>query len=181
MQSYTSSLSFERLSRRLLATTCLTVAGGVGLQAGTINETTDFPNFPDGTLLPLGTTVVNGNVNCLVDDCEDWFEFQGLLPGSAFTLVVDQPGFFFYGGSAAFETNGNFIDGAGFEEGLAILGGIVPADGRVRVVVGNDFEEGGGAYSATLTADTVPEPATLAPAALALAGALAWRRKKQVN
>ncbi len=175
-------VSLDRLTRKMLATTCLTMAGGVALQAGTVTETTDFDNNSPGTVLPFGTTVVNGNVDCLDNDCDDWFQFTGLLPGSNFQLRVEQPGFLFFGGSTVFDSSGGFIASQGFEEGLAVLSGIVPNDGKLSVLVGNSFEEGGGAYTATLTADTdVPEPGTLAPAALALAGALAWRRQRKAN
>lgn len=170
------TVSLDTFARRLLATTCLTMAAGTAVQAGTVTESTDFDNSSPGFILPGGTTVVNGRVDCrFCGDDEDWFQFQGLLPGSSFTLTFEnQPASFLRAFLDIFNSSGTILgEGAIFESGSRQFLGTVPTDGTLRVRIGG-IEEGGGAYSVSL--NEVPEPATLAPAGLALAGALAWRR-----
>ena len=60
---------------------------------------------------------------------------------------------------------------------------VVPADGFLEVEINTlDGERGiGSSYQVTLTDDTtsLPEPGTLATVGVALAGALAWSRKRR--
>ncbi len=92
------------------------------------------------------------------------------------------------------------MEGAGVSGANALMG-IVPSDGRLDVemtaeageggsqpIVGElrsqqlrsqQAVEGGSYYQVTLSQSAIPEPGTLATAGLALAGALAWRRKRR--
>ena len=85
----------DKLTRALLASSCLAGAAGIARADTIISEgltpaPSEFPNTSPGYLLPVGTTGVNGVVGCA--ECEggeetNWFEFQGLLPGSSFTIT----------------------------------------------------------------------------------------------
>jgi hypothetical protein len=86
----------ESFTRRLLATTGLTVACGVSAVAGTITEGTspapaDFPNTSPGYALPGGTNLVIGAIGSRFGesgnfDSADWFVFSGLTAGA--TMVI---------------------------------------------------------------------------------------------
>lgn len=82
----------EDFARGLLATTCLSVAFSTSGLASTFTLTFSDQSTEPGTLLPVGTTVVNGFVGLppvelgLVSD--DWFEFQGLTAGDTYTLTA---------------------------------------------------------------------------------------------
>jgi hypothetical protein len=157
------------------------VACGASALAGTVTETSDFPNFGNGTLLPVGTNVVNGTVGGFLPnegpaDPADWFEFTGLTPGNSFQLT----------GSSEFGNQIHlFMDGgtpivSGFLEGGS-LGGIVPGDGKLVVDVIGGENSLTSLYTVSLsTSAAVPEPSTLGGTGLALAaGALAWSRKRK--
>lgn len=175
----------DKFARNLLATSCLTLAAGATAQASVFNESTDLPNSPPHFALPGGTDEVNGSTDYrFSSDPDDFFQFTGLLPGGNFTLVFEnQPTFFLRSFLVISDTSNNILgEGAIFEGGSQIFTGTVPGDGKLNIRIGS-IEEGGGLYRVSLTADSdVPEPATVIPAGLALAGALAWqRRKKAVN
>ena len=175
----------EKLARALLATTCLTAASGAA-SASVIYESSFAPSGfstiqADPTLLPVGATEVIGSIQY---GESGFFEFQDVAPGEPFTL---------FGTSAGeegptftiFDTSGNTLGQSSVENGFT-PGGIqlyntVPIDGNVIVEVSDSAVEGtGGVYTATLGVPT-PEPSTLATAGLALAGALAWRRKRNAK
>ena len=196
--------SLENLAKGLLATTCLTVACGTSAAvAGTITEPIGaFPNSSPGYLLPAGTTVVDGYAGQRPgesgNDSPDWFEFQGLTPGDKYTLsAVYDP----FGPRNNFQSEMGSGNGeSGLEISLftrsqsalftnqsmegpgAMLMGAVPADGFLDVKITSD-ESAGSYYQVTLAqtpASTgTPEPGTVATVGLALAGALAWRRKRR--
>jgi len=203
--------SLEGFARGLLSTTCLTVVCGSSAVAGTVTEPISaFPNSSPGYLLPIGTTVVNGFAGVKPSEGgfagTDWFEFQGLTPGSSYTLTsvynpLGQRGESGNGESGltiSLLTNSQSplftnvsMEGPGVS-GVNALTGIVPSDGFLDVeIVSNQiaeqsFVEGGGSnYQVTLAAETgsastgAPEPGTMATVGVALAGALAWNRKRR--
>jgi hypothetical protein len=185
-----SNSGWERFAHKLLATTCLGL-GATGIaSASVINEGIDFSNskglggLSGNDVLPIGATQVNGNLGGLVEgftfDDTDWFEFQGLVPGTHFILtgIIHN----LEGGLAGFvastsDSPGTFLGASSLEDGLtSSFGGTVPADGKIDVNIG---VENSGNMNYTVTLTTTPEPSLLAPAGLALAGALAWRRKRK--
>jgi len=179
--------SLQKLARTLLATTCLTgassgVALGSVITEGLSPAPGDFPNTANGYALPVGTTQVNGAIS-LTTDPADWFEFTGLLGGSSFSLRATAPGTAYSDNlTLQSDTSVNIAGPIDFSHGNpANLGPLtVPADGNL--VVGITQGEGGGNYTiilnGTLAPTGTPEPATFAGVGLALAGALAWRRKR---
>jgi hypothetical protein len=170
----------ERFACALLATTCLTAASGIAA-ADTVIEgqggaPVDFANsFAQAYLLPLGTTTVQGAVGS--GEYNDFFEFQGLTAESAFSFSI--PGIPCCEGlHVSIDNSSALILASGnVEEGLT-LSGTVPSDGNL--VVGFETEGGYRGYEIDLVSGlpASPEPATLPAAGLALAGALAWRRKR---
>lgn len=226
-KNFTAPKSLDSFARGLLATTCLTAACGSSAVAGTINlPTSDFPNTPTGVLLPVGTTAVTGFAGELPSEGgflnEEWFEFQGLTPGSSFTLSAQylplgpreisgngesgllmnvftsslQPLLLFESleGSAgqlnAFVPSDGFLEveittEGGSEGGCgsrpALSCDSLPKIGQFRPAVEGISVEGssGGGSTYQVTLSQVPEPGTLATAGLALAGALAWARKRR--
>jgi hypothetical protein len=171
-------LKVEKLARALLATTCLTAASGVA-GATVINEASfapagDFPNSTPGSLLPIGTNMVDG---ILTPTDIDFFEFQGLGAGSSWSITVhssvEGPLFDVFNSSNTLLAS-RILN---LETGSDVLAGTVPGDGKLIVEL-NDEALGTVDYQAVLTGTLAPEPATWAGTGLALAGALAWRRKR---
>jgi len=177
----------DKLARALLASSCLAGAAGIANASTIITEGIPpapalFPISPPGYLLPLGTIRVNGT---LCDgECggstEDvnFFEFQGLLPASTFTISPSST-----------ETEGSYevfsstqvnLGGCDFESGCQVSNA-VPADGKLEIETFTECGECGTVpYQINLTASLAPtpEPSTLPAVGLALAGALAWRRRR---
>lgn len=194
--------SLENFARGLLSTTCLTVVCGSGAVAGTVNlSNSDFPNSSPGVLLPVGTTVVNAFAGIPAETegslSPEWFEFQGLGAGDTYILTAS------YNPLGRFSESGNGESGlmlnvfdsslsplftsqsleTAFRGGTgASVSGSVPGDGflDIEITANNDR---GSFYQVTLSDEaggsTVPEPGTLVPVGLALAGALAWSRKRR--
>ncbi len=165
------------------------MVSGAGALASTFNETSlpsgDFPNTAPGYLLPFGTTTVIGQVNVEVGDIADFFEFQGLTPGSdilvsGITTDFDFDGLFM----AAYTSGGTFLSGESLEGGSAFLTGLAPGDGKLVIEVapfpgaeGLPCESCYGDYQVSVS--NIPEPSAMAGTGLAMAaGALAWRRKR---
>ena len=180
-----------RLARALLATTCLTGATCTAALASSLTEgaggaPADFPNSGPGYLLPFGTDTIFGTKLNQLD--QDWFEFQGLLAGSSFSLKA----FFVPSGteiglrSNLFDTSNNLLGSGTLEQGRSgtPITGIVPVDGNIvaDIFSCNCLNPSGG-YEVQLTAQATatPEPSTLGTLALGLAGALAWRRRRKEN
>jgi len=176
------ALPTSRFGRSMLATTCLTLGSGSSALATTAYVESvsapggDFPSTALGTLLPAGTTQVNGSLNPSVGDFDDWFTLQG-LPGGAFTFTFILPGGFvgyqIYDGNAASPNPGTLLTSGCGECPVVNPQTVFPVEGRLVVHV---FGEEGGSYSLI---SGVPEPSTAIPVGLALAGALAWRRKRK--
>src|SRR3982074_422546 len=83
--------SVKKLARTLLATTCLTVAAGRAALAGTIDESVfgEFSKLSSSpSIMPAGTTIVNGSLSSIGPDTIDWVEFINLLGGSTFDLTA---------------------------------------------------------------------------------------------
>jgi MYXO-CTERM domain-containing protein len=176
----------EKFARALLATTCLTAASGIAA-ADTVIEgqggaPLDFANnFAQAYLLPLGTTIVTGTVS--ISDTNDFFEFQGLVAESAFSFQIPQ--ITCCEGLIANIYNSSYegLDGGGVSMAGRTLSGTVPSDGNLIVQFYVNAENAERAYEIDLVSGTSPspEPATLPAAGLALAGALAWRRKRNLK
>jgi PEP-CTERM motif len=181
-------VAWEKFAHTLLATTCLAAGVGGAASASVITEGTppapsDFPNSFPGYSLPFGTNVVIGTLSPRTD--VDWFEFVDLEVGSAFSLfgqyygTPTEAGTQFY----TFDSSQNPV-GTGREVGQSSLegsvptpiSGYVPSDGNLFVEVSGDRFSSAIGYE--LTFIYTPEPGTLACTGLALAGALAWRRKR---
>jgi MYXO-CTERM domain-containing protein len=183
------SARWEKFTHALMATTCLTV-GASGMASGTtmlIVEGTspapsDFPNTAPGYLLPLGTNVVQGQLTNHTDT-DDYFEFQGLSAGRSFSIIgvynplhqEQQVSF------TVFNSQGTQLGNATLEGQGGLVLGTIPNDGELIVQVNKaSGKEAGASYQINLTAEVAaaPEPAPIFGAALGLAGALAWRRRR---
>jgi hypothetical protein len=195
--------SLENFARGLLSTTCLTVVCGSGAVAGTVNlPNSDFPNSSPGVLLPAGTTVVNGFAGGLPSEggslTPEWFEFQGLTSGDTYILTAsynplgrrEESG----NGESGLRLNvftsslsplftGQSLETAGRGGTGAMVSGGVPGDGFLDIEITANVETPGSFYQVTLSEEagssTAPEPGTLVPVGLGLAGALAWSRKRR--
>ena len=172
----------KKLAFRLLSTTCLTVAGSVAAQAGSIFLTEGAQKtFATLAVLPAGTTQVSGTVNSIDGPNGDFFEFVG-LPGNAsfgsIHLTILAPGnqisafYFTDAGGSPFGSNLNF-------NGTLQPSGTIPADGNLVIEI-QPASEAGIPYAVTIDAST-PEPATLSAIGLGLAGigALGLRRRNR--
>jgi len=178
----------DKLARALLASSCLTGAAGIATASTIITEgiapaPAEFPVSAPGYILPVGTTEVIGTLNgcseCGVGEDVNWFEFQGLLPSASFDFSPCCEG---EGTSySVFNTTMDNLGNCNLEAGCDVIGA-VPTNGKLVVrVVAECGECGTQNYQLSLTsalAPGTPEPSTLATAGLALAGALAWRRKR---
>jgi PEP-CTERM motif len=186
LENYTNPV-LNKLARALLASSCLTGAAAIAtadtiITQGVPPAPAEFPHSPPGYLLPVGTIQVNG-VFVACTECGDqdtaWFEFQGLLPGSSFTTFgccENDSTYALFNSSDVFLGSSNFRPADGVD-------GTVPTDGNLLVAVsdecGNCTMQN---YQVNLDAQLdTPEPSTLATVGLALAGALAWRRKRTRN
>ncbi len=178
--------TFKRLATRLLATTCLTAAAsGIALASVVVEPGGGFGSSFPGTLLPVGTTEVDG-LTTPSNGANDYFELQGLLGGASLSSLSFQ-----------IANNGPSIsfgiqllsDVSAVVSALATVNpnstdnptGFVPADGNLVVdLVPNNSNESGVPYVLTLTpGSSTPEPGTFAALGLGLAGlgSIALRRR----
>ena len=176
----------DKLARALLASSCLAGAAGIANASTIITEGIPpapalFPISPPGYILPLGTTRVNGTLcdgECGATEDVNFFEFQGLLPASSFVITPVSSGF--EGGYEVLSSTPVDLGGCNFESGCHVSGA-VPANGKLVIETFAECGECGTVtYQINLTASLAPtpEPSTLAAVGLALAGALAWRRRR---
>lgn len=165
--------TFKRLAIRLLATTCLTAAASVVALGSTVTEPAGgFGNTFPGTLLPAGTTQVNGTATSN-NGKDDFFELQGLPGGASLSSV-----------SFLFQNNGSnpiglllVDDTHATVSALTVVAssggtdspsGTIPLDGNLVVDL-QPTNEGGSPWVLTLSQST-PEPGTFAALGLGLAG-----------
>ena len=179
----------KALAKTLIATTLTAgTAGAAG--AVTFSESSlggqDFADtFATADALPVGTDEVTGENSDANIGEPDFFKFSGLEPNVAFTLNAEWTGGGFTNVSVFDSSGGAPLDSAELNStnsspSPASLTGLIPGDGMLI------FEASGGEgvnYKVTLSAPLlapVPEPSTLALAALgaALTGVYARRRRK---
>jgi hypothetical protein len=188
----------KKLARHLLATTCLT-AGAAALDGQVVNEPTgagDFGNtFATATVMPLGTTTVNGFVGGFLTtdafDPADYITFQGLQGGTSFSFLAslslnDSAGErLFVLNSSDGSVGSSPYSFTGAEVPFSASGsGIVPVDGLLTLGITANTELRQ-SYTINLTATeapSTPEPGTLGAMGLGLAAGAAFtlRRKKKV-
>src|SRR5580698_2346062 len=172
----------KRLARHLLATTCLTAGTAM---ATTVSEPPNFgTTFATATALPVGTTVVEGGVS-MNNDLNDYFKFEGLVPGTGFDFTATtNSGLTLNLLNSADAALPSSSDPYTFTTSLpASVGVTAPSDGIIVFDVVSPGGEGLRAYTVTVTTATfVPEPGTLGAMGLGLAAgaALTRRRKKKV-
>jgi hypothetical protein len=173
----------RRLTIRLLTTTCLTVAASAVAFGSAVTEPVGgFGKTFPGTLLPLGTTEVDGSAT-LNHGPNEYYEFQG-LPGGALLSAI----------SFSFQNNGSSTFGVELldDTDTVVVAattpvtagsmynpvGTIPSDGFLVVDIQRS-SEGAVPYVLTLTQGT-PEPGTLGVLGLGLAGlgAAGLRRRK---
>jgi hypothetical protein len=175
-----------KFAHACLATTCLSVAGGSAfanttylIVEGTPPAPSDFGNtFQTAYLLPELTNVVDGELHGNTDTA-DFVEFQDLLGGTGFSLLGTYNPLHQERGvtDRVFNSSDTLIGSSTLEGAGRSINGTIPTDGELFVEV--VFAQGGNAsYQLSLNAQTVPEPETFTGVGLALAGALAWRRKR---
>ena len=175
----------DKLARALLASSCLAGAAGIANASNIITEGIPpapalFPTSAPGYLLPLGTTRVNGTFcegECGGAEDVNFFEYQGLLPAS--TFVISPSSTESEGGYQVFNSIQDNLGGCDFESGCQVSSA-VPANGKLVIETFAECGECGTVtYQINLTASLAPtpEPSTLPAVGLALAGALAWRRR----
>ncbi|MDE3197595.1 MAG: hypothetical protein KGN84_14690 [Acidobacteriota bacterium] len=186
--------TLKRLAQTLLASTCLTVATASAGVTGVVTESTDFSNdqaMP--TLLPTGTTTVNGGLcgDCISDPA-DWFTIPGLGPGDtiAITETLTRGGTMDY--LVGDSSENTLASGTLSSLASPALPGptspapssvmsfdvTAPTDGNLVFGAGNSAFAG---YTVTITdlGVATPEPGTVGTAALALATAAVLRRKRR--
>jgi hypothetical protein len=184
----------KRLSRHLLATTCLTLAGVGAAHATTINETsapgTDFGStFGTATnLSSIAALAVPGTNNALGalsgGGDLDYFTFTG-EPGTAFSYNITDTS----NGQGRATILNSLAANIGSTASLTTFAfngspltgtGLVPTDGKIIVDIVTGCECGF-SYNATVSAPNAPEPGTLADVGLGLglAGAIALGRRRR--
>jgi len=194
-----SRSGWEEFARVAMATTSLGLAVGGVAGASTITEGTppapaQFPGSFPGFVLPVGTTTVLGTIP---QATEEWFEFQGLQPGQAYSVhgsvTANEEGtrLFVYNSSDTLIAGGP--GGLGFhigEFGGATAAGTIPSDGKLILETTQPMGPGTATYDIVLTAPLAPpSTSTSVPAAspwslsalgigLALTGGLASRSKR---
>jgi hypothetical protein len=191
MSPASTNTRWEKFTHALLATTCLSVVAGGSASAatiliveGTAPAPADFPGTAPAYFLPVGTNVVQGQLHSSTGDNDDFFEFQSLNPNSSFVILgtynpLGQERQVSY---QAFNTSGGSLGIATLEGEGGIVSGTVPSNGDLIVDV-RFSSQGSPTYQVALTAElaVAPEPSTFATTGLAIAGALAWRRKRSAK
>jgi hypothetical protein len=180
-QTMKKTFGLRKLTRHLLATSCLTVAAG-SAHATTVNGPFGG-SFGTATALPVGTTEITDSIPFNVGAVSEWVVFSGLQSGASFsfsgieTVSGRPPGSV----SVRDSLNTDLLDFALPASGQP---GTVPTDGKLFVDV--QFQSCGDCGTTDFTLDltaplasSTPEPGTIATAGVALAGAVALRRKRK--
>lgn len=168
----------KKLMQALLATTCLCVAPA---SSQVVNEPPDFGNVAGSpTVLPAGTIQVNGSLctfsNCTLD-LEDWFAIPGLTTGDSISIMESSSGnpINYY-----VEDSSNGVITSGTLNGLDPVNFVVTAPTDGELIFGERLaNEGQGlaGYTVSIADTSTPEPGTVETSMLALAAAVALRRK----
>lgn len=189
----------KKLSRHLLATTCLSAAAVGAAYGTTITESPEPGEFGHtlgastvlSTIAPLtipGTNTVNGETNG--DNLDAYFTFD-LGSGEAntsfsysfsITSSSNQGGHFeiLNDSGTNIGSTTEFAFGSNLGAGLVTSGtGTVPGNGDIVAAVLQGNEAGSISFTVTVTDTTpvAPEPGTFAELGLGLAGAVALRRR----
>jgi hypothetical protein len=170
------TLGLTKLSRTLLATTCLTIFAGVAGATNSFPESSapggDFPgSFATAYSLPVGTNEITGSLFNTGD--QDWVIFSGLLGGASYSFA-----------GTAVGLSVNVRDSSNLSlQSFGITGssetGVIPGDGELIAEVFNSTDNAG-AYTLDLTAPlAAPDLGTVWSLGTGLAGALALRRRKR--
>lgn len=185
----------KRLSRHLLATTCLTLAGVGVTHATTINESSapggDFSNTfttlnPPTPLSSIATlTPATGDtvVGTLPFNDIDWFSFSGESAGALFSFSEIATLNF---GTAIVENSSGtvLVNTVGLTTTQHVYDAVVPNDGILEVGLSfSNSNESTITYAVNVTFPVAPEPGTFAEIGigLGLAGAVALRRRRQTQ
>lgn len=197
----------KRLSRRLLATTCLTVAAASAAHAVTITESTGFfsktfttspppselSNF--ATLTIPGSNTVNGGTDGSALDQYFTFDLGSGQAGQTFSYTLEAFGvdetktgnFLVTDDGASTDNIGSTTPLTGFSAPFSSSStyttittgtGLVPTDGNIVIAVQQDGEAGGISFSVTVSEPVAPEPGTFAEIGLGLAGAAVAMKRR---
>jgi hypothetical protein len=182
----------KRLSRHLLATTCLTLAGVGEAHATTISETSapssDFGNT-FGTATNLSTiaalTPATGDTvtGTLTFNDVDWFTFTGEPAGKLFSISVLANRNF---GTLIVENSSGtaLVNTVNLTTTQNVYEAVVPNDGMLDVgLTFSNSNENPIGYIVNVTSPVAPEPSTFAEIGLGLglAGVIALRRRRQIR
>ncbi len=168
--------SVLKVGQGLLAATCLTAAAAVPAGATTFTATSAFSTDKNNpTVLPAGTTAVNG----LGEELNQYFELEGLTPGTINFSFIPLGGF--EGSFLIFDsanTSSPLFANLGVE-GVPISNSVVVgSDGNLTIGYDSEDYTSNYSFATDATTSSAPEPGTSALAGVALAGALAWRRRR---
>ena len=182
----------KRLSRHLLATTCLTLAGVGAAHATTISETSapssDFGNT-FGTATNLSTiaalTPATGDTvtGTLTFNDVDWFTFTGEPAGKLFSISVLANRNF---GTVIVENSSGtaLVNTVNLTTTQNVYEAVVPNDGMLDVgLTFSNSNENPIGYIVNVTSPVAPEPSTFAEIGLGLglAGVVTLRRRRQIR
>jgi hypothetical protein len=177
----------NRLSKLLLATTCLTAVNAA--PAAAVSEVEPNNTLATAQILPLGTTQITGT---LVECCVNFFDFYslaGLQPSGSFVVTLDitAPASVNEAGMFALTSGGGLIDSDALVDGNQLTG-TIPGNGILVLRVDgatNPLSEAVLGYTLDINAPraAVPEPSVLSLLASGAAGLATlrglWRKRQK--